>query len=241
MEARTSAAQQRYTELQGAIAQAQEELQQSKASTSAAVQLRVSAERELQALEAEAAQLSAEIQGARRTLQEELARAKEEAKQLELAIGSREAELVTRRAEIASQLRETEAACGAASDLASQLRAQAAQRTAMREEAARLRARLQDRGVLQLHSELMALRRASAAAASSQAAKLEDVRRRRVESQSELKGLSGELERLRQQVSSGLRAKAQAEGVLLNLTAELVAATAQVERSKALAARRAVE
>ena len=173
-----------------------------------------------------------------RPIQEELARSKEEARGLEAAISAREAELAARRAEIAARLRETHAACGEANELAAQLRAQAAQRNALREEAARLRARLQERGALHLHSELVALRRAAAAGAAAQSARLEDARRRRIEYQAELRGLSVELESLRQHVAAGLAAKAQAEGVLLNLTTELVSASAQVERSRALAARR---
>ena len=219
------------------IAGATAELGRVRETSKAASLERAQLEGELKSLELEAGQLSGDIQGARRTLSEELAASMEEAKVLERQIAAKEGELAARRGEIAGRLQETQAASNAATELASQLRAQLSQRGVMREEAARLRARLQEKRALHLHTELVALDRASKSGTAALHRKLEEVRGLRIEYQAELKTLGAELETLRAQVASGLNAKAAAEGVLLSLSTELLSSQMQLERSKALSAR----
>ena len=108
----------------------------------------------------------------------------------------------------------------------------------MAEEAASLRARLSDKRALHVHTELVAVARAGRASAAALAAKLEETRGARARYQEELAALTGELEALRVRVAAAVAAKAHADGALLNLDTELVQNAAQLERTRAIAARR---
>ena len=219
------------------ISIAKSELEKSREYANATALERASLESELERLESEASKLSEGIQGARRTLSHELSASMDEARALEREIAEKERELATRRAEINARLQETQAASAAATELANQLRAQLAQRGELREEAARIRARLQEKRALHLHTEMVALEKATKNGNTALHTKLEEIRNMRIEYQAELKTLGRELEALRVQVTSGLEAKAQAEGVLLTLGTELISAQAQLERTKAIEAR----